>query len=368
MIDSGLKEYIPGKSISQVAAQYGISPENIIKLGSNENTLGPSHKVKEILLQNLNNGFQFEYYPDAMSESLVETIKKQFPQIGKAAIVAGNGMDHILECLGRLFLEPSQQQDKTLIHVPTFDYYEIITRWAKAEPIFFQTHLKDNFQLNVQAFLEQITEKVKMIFLCSPNNPTGNILSWPEIEQILQKAQKVGAKVFLDEAYSEFSQTTYIDQVQNYDNLIVGKTFSKVYGLASLRIGWAVLPQIFLDDYRKVQTPFNVNSLALIAAKAALEDQEHIEKTIQLNLKEKNFLKSELKKLGFEVLDSQANFLSFLAPDKDAKNFCLKLLTKGIIVRNASLFRGAPEGLVRLTVGTEKQNQKVIEVISSFNE
>jgi histidinol-phosphate/aromatic aminotransferase/cobyric acid decarboxylase-like protein len=135
--------------------------------------------------------------------SLLANAKRPF-------IIAGNGMDNILEATARLLLSPG---DKTIIHTPTFEYYEIVTKWAYAEPVFIETKAENNFKLNIEELLNQIDSKTKLIFLCNPNNPTGNSFEWAEIKEILQKAEKFGATVFLDEAYGEFAENSYINQV-----------------------------------------------------------------------------------------------------------------------------------------------------------
>lgn len=362
---SSLKPYIAGKSITEIAELYNLPPSNIVKLGSNENPFGSSPAALEAINYYLQKK-QFNFYPDALGQSLVKSIKQKFPEIGQAEIITGNGMDNILEGIARLILKKG---DQTLIHLPTFEYYEIITRWAEAEPVFYQTKSADNFKINIDEFLALIKPEIKIVFLCNPNNPTGNNLTWPEIEIVLKQAKKVGSFVFLDEAYIEYisPENSQIDKVQKYDNLMIGRTFSKIHGLAALRIGWGVLPSNLMTEYRKVQTPFSTNSLGLLAAEKALTDHEFIQKSFENNKIGLTYLSNSLKELGFTVFDSQANFLSFqVSPRFTAKEFCDYLLPKGIIVRNASLFRGSPDDLIRLTVGTPEQNKKVIQAIQAI--
>ena len=362
-----LKAYIPGRSISEIASAFDLAPAHIIKLGSNENPWGISPKaLTEISKLDQSFNQKLSFYPDALSQMLTEELKKKFPEIGNAAIIAGNGMDNILEATARLLLSPG---DKTIIHTPTFEYYEIVTKWAYAEPVFIETKAENNFKLNIEELLNQIDSKTKLIFLCNPNNPTGNSFEWTEIKEILQKAEKFGATVFLDEAYGEFAENSYINQVQHFPNLMIGRTFSKLYGLAAQRIGWGVIPHSYLDFYRKVQTPFSTNLLGLIAAKAALWDEEFIQKTISSNQIGKKYLSEKLQEFGFQVFPSQANFISFLAGKKFdyiSAGLCSQLLKQGIIVRDASLFRGAPTDLVRISIGRPDQNEKVISAIQSL--
>jgi histidinol-phosphate aminotransferase len=365
-----LKEYIPGRSITEIAKEYNLNPQNIIKLGSNENPWGASPKALETIRSFLSGPIDYKnnlgYYPDALGQSLVTSIKAKFPEIGTAEVITGNGMDNILEGLARLLLKPN---DKVLIHSPTFDYYELVSVWAKAEPVFIQTEAAKEFKLDIAELISKLNDQVKIVFLCSPNNPTGNVLAWNEIKEVIQAAKQFGSFVFLDEAYTEYAQQSFINEVQNFDNLIVGRTFSKVYGLAALRIGWAVLPKELLPYYRKVQTPFAVNTLGLLAAEASLNDDSFLQKSIAGNNEGLQFLGDELEKLGFKTFESKANFISFMAGHNfadDASALCLNLLQKGIIVRNASIFKGAPKGLIRLTVGQPEQNKKVISCLKEI--
>ncbi|MFN5539049.1 MAG: aminotransferase class I/II-fold pyridoxal phosphate-dependent enzyme, partial [Candidatus Melainabacteria bacterium] len=179
-----LKAFIPGRIISEISAAFDLDPAHIIKLGSNENPWGISPKaLTEISKLDQSFNQKLSFYPDALSQMLTEELKKKFPEIGNAAIIAGNGMDNILEATARLLLSPG---DKTIIHTPTFEYYEIVTKWAYAEPVFIETKAENNFKLNIEELLNQIDSKTKLIFLCNPNNPTGNSFEWAEIKEILQ--------------------------------------------------------------------------------------------------------------------------------------------------------------------------------------
>ncbi|MDJ0624886.1 MAG: histidinol-phosphate transaminase [Candidatus Caenarcaniphilales bacterium] len=366
-----LKEYIPGKSIPEIALEYGLKEDLIIKLGSNENPLGSPIKVLEKLKDFCKDDEGkilkiLSTYPDSLGQSLVKALKSTFTEIGQAEVIVGNGMDNILECLSRLLIEPGS---KTIIHTPTFEYYEMVTRWMHAEPIFVRTSTENNFELDLDEYLSKLSPEVKIAFLCSPNNPTGNTLDWSSIEKIILKAKETGTYVFLDEAYAEYSGSTHIDKVQKYNNLIIGRTFSKVYALAGLRVGWGVIPQTLLKNYRKIQTPFNLNRLSLISAIEALQQQDFIKESIEFNERGKIYLHDNLSKLGFKVFDTKANFLAFLAGKRfqnKAAELCQYLLTQGIILRNASYFRDASEDLVRITVGTSEQNSKIIKTLSDL--
>lgn len=353
-----LKSYQPGLSIDAIAKAYSLSPELIVKLSSNENPYGCSPKVIDALKSK---AYGVNIYPDALGESLVQKLKDKFPGIGNAEIVVGNGMDNILETIGRLIFEPA---DNAIIPIPTFSYYELVTCWMHATPIFVPTD-SETYQLNIDCVLRAVTPQTKIIFLCSPNNPTGNVLTWDEIQVILEYAQKLNICVFVDEAYVEYCSEVYsiIDRVQFYPNLIVGRTFSKLYGLAALRVGWAVMHESLLSEYRKVQTPFSVGSLGLYAAEVGLSDENFMADSIRNNDLGRKFLVQELNRLGYTSYPSQANFIAFEGGGSAAQT-CESLLQKGIIVRNVQKsFQGVNKELIRCTVGTPEQNQKFIEAL-----
>jgi histidinol-phosphate aminotransferase len=189
------------------------------------------------------------------------------------------------------------------------------------------------------------------------------VIPWNEIKAILNAAAKVGAVVFLDEAYSEYASESHLDKVQHITNLVIGKTFSKIYGLAGLRIGWAVIPENLLGEYRKVQTPFNTNKIGLLAAKAALTDQEFVQYSKEKNTANMQMFHAGLQKLEIKTFSSAGNFLSFEASNKflgSAEKLCANLRQKGIILRNASKFYGAPLNLVRATIGKEAEIEKIL--------
>lgn len=356
-----LKPYTPGKSIKEIAQAYNIKPENIIKLSSNENPYGFSPLVKKYLKENINN-IEFNLYPDALGNNLVNALKEKYPAItNNSEIVVGNGMDQILETLARLLLDNNSE---VIIPDLTFSYYGLIANWAGAK-INTMT-LDSEFNINIEYIKNNINKNTKIIFICSPNNPTGNITNWLEIQEVLKIAQEYNTYVFVDEAYIEFSNTeSVIKYSSEYNNLIIGRTFSKLYGLANLRVGWAVIPQELVSGYRKVQTPFVVNGLGLQSAIISLNDTEFINSTIQSNKQQRDYLTQELNKLKIKVFPSQANFV--MCQVSNANELCEKLLQQGIIIRNVSKsFPLAPNNLIRITIGTQEQNTKLIQVLQEI--
>ncbi len=343
----GIKEYVPGKSIDDIVAAYGLDPDSIIKLGSNENPLGPSPMAVEALIEHAP---QVSIYPSADANELVDALSVYtgFPASNIAA--SGPGMDGLIDGLMRLIIT---RGDEVIIPTPTFSYYEISARANGAVPVFVKRD--EDYAVDVEALLEVVSSRTKVVFLCSPNNPSGNLV--PEVD-VRAIAESTRGLVFVDEAYVEFADSSLAHLVNNYDNIIVGRTFSKAFGLAGLRIGYGIMPQWLKSEYMRAATPFNVSSAAIAAGVAALSDVEHLEKSIELAREGREYLKEHIP---FEVYDSQANFLMVDVAPLRAKDVCDGLLEKGIIVRDCSSFRDAGQSLVRVTVGIRGQNERVVE-------
>ena len=361
-------KYVAGLTVSQIVKKYNISETDIIKLNSNENPLGSSQKAVEAVKNYLAEFNKFSFYPEALGDSLVEKLRENFPEIKQdAEIITGNGLDNILEGFARLCVEPNSQ---VIIPSLTFSYYELISRWNEANIKFIENNTENNYSLNIEKLISIISDKTKVLFLCNPNNPTGEIIHEKNLELILDKCLKTGTFVFLDEAYIEYADNknnknikSFIGYVSKYPNLVVGRTFSKIYGLAGLRIGWGVIHKNLIESYRKVQTPFSLNILGLISAKESLSDREFLNKSFELNKTQREILIKNLRDLGFRTLESQANFVSFEAGEKFSNNskiLCEYLMQHGIVLRSSSL------KLVRQTVGTEEQNKKILEILKNL--
>ncbi|MBI2995451.1 MAG: histidinol-phosphate transaminase [Candidatus Melainabacteria bacterium] len=349
-----LHQYTAGKSIEEIRDKYKLDPKNILKLGSNENVLGSSKKAIKaatLALEKVN------LYPEVASSKLAAKIKSLFG-LKNVEVVVGNGMDHVFEMLARLFLNNG---DETIISNPTFSCYELNTLWAGAKSRIIPL-LKNNFQLNVNKILKLINKKTKIIFICSPNNPTGNLMNKEDIKTIL----KTGKIVFLDEAYIEFGGKSLVKWIEKYPNLIIGRTFSKIYGLAGFRVGYAFIHKSLVRYYLNSITPFVVSRPAQAAALAALDDKNFVKKTIKMVKNGKRFYYKEFKKLGIEYIPSDANFIT-IKTKKKSKELADKLLKKGIIARECSSFGQGSEYLLRITIGTREQNKRVVEEIKPCN-
>lgn len=347
-----LHQYTAGRSIEETADKYNLDPTRILKLGSNENVLGSSLRAKKaaaIALEKAN------IYPEVTSDKLAQKIKK-IHKLTNIEVVVGNGMDHIFEMVGRLFLNNG---DETIISVPTFSCYELVTLWAGAKPHLVPL-LKDSFQMNINKILSLINKKTKIIFICSPNNPTGNLMNVKDIKKILDSTDKI---VFLDEAYIEFSGKSLVSWIKKYPNLIIGRTFSKIYGLAGFRIGYAFIHKNLAKYYLNSITPFVVSKPAQAGAFAGLDDHSFVKKTINMVVEGKKFYYKELTKSGIRFYPTDANFIAINTSPQKAKVIATQLLKKGIIVRECSTFGYGGDKLLRITIGKREQNIRVMEAL-----
>lgn len=338
-----IAEYVPGKSIEEIVSAYGLEPTSIIKLGSNENPLGPSPKAIQALV---NVASYANIYPSADAIELREALSKYTGFPVSNLIASGPGMDGLLDGVCRLVIE---RGDEVIIPTPTFAYYELPARACGGKPVFVRR--KQDFSIDPEKILEAASGKTKIIFLCSPNNPSGNLLPENDLRKILENT---AALVFVDEAYVEFADRNLAGLVREYDNLVVGRTFSKVFGLAGLRLGYGIMPEWLAKEYIRAATPFSVSLPALKAGVAALSDTEHRKKSIDLARKGREYLK---EKIPFKVYPSQANFVLVDVAPLKAKAVTQNLMKKGIIVRSCDSFRDAGDSFIRITVGTPEQNE-----------
>lgn len=345
-----LHQYTAGRSIEEISIKYHLDPAKIIKLGSNENVLGTSIKAKLAATLTLD---KVNIYPEVTSSQLSNKIKK-LNRLKNVEVVAGNGMDHIFEMLARLFLNNG---DETIISVPTFTCYELATLWAGAKPRLVPL-LQSDFQMNVKKILSLINKKTKIIFICSPNNPTGNLMNTDDIKKILNSTDKI---VFLDEAYAEFSGKSLVKWIEKYPNLIIGRTFSKIYGLAGYRVGYAFIHKSLVTYYLNSITPFVISRPAQAASLAALDDHDFVKKTLKMVEEGKAFYYKELSKAGIKFFPSDANFITIKPTTVKPQVVAQELLKKGIIVRECSAFGHGAEKLLRITIGKKEQNQIVLK-------
>jgi len=349
--------YEPGKPIEEVEREYGISSS--VKLASNENPLGPSPKAVGAIRERLD---QLHLYPDGDCFYLKRSLATKLG-VAPDNLLFGNGSNEIIELAARTFLRPG---DEAVMARQAFVVYQLIVQAVGGKSV--EVPLRD-FTHDLPAIADAVTPRTKIIFLANPNNPTGTIYRRQEWESFLKK---ISPEVLLivDEAYFEYVQdSAYPDSLRYREGdraMLTLRTFSKLYGLAGLRIGYGVGPKSLIALMQRVRQPFNVNAVAQWAALAALDDADHVKRSLAVNAEGLKFLAQELGKLGLEFVPSCANFI--LVRVGKGQEVFQKLLAEGIIVRPMNGYQ-FPEH-VRVTVGTKEENRRFIEalgrIIKSF--
>ena len=346
--------YQPGKPISELKRERDLN--DVIKLASNENPLGPSPKALKAIKNVLNS---LHIYPDGSCFELRQKLAQRF-NVDGTQLLFGNGSDEVIKMFGLTFLESG---DKVLFCEPTFSEYTYATKLMGASK---HTAPLADYAFDLNALLKAIDSSTKLIFVCNPNNPTGAYLNHADVAKFLDKVPEHVLVVF-DEAYYEYvTAEDFVDSlsfVREGRNVAVLRTFSKIYGLAGLRIGYGVAPKHIAELVHRVREPFNVNALAQIGALAALDDEDHVEQSRRQNQAGKEYLYRELADLNLEFIPTQANFI-FFDLDQNAGLVFEKLLDKGIICRKGEVF-GCPTWL-RVTIGTETENRRFISALKTI--
>ncbi len=350
-----LVPYQPGKPIDETKRELGIS--DVIKLASNENCYGPVPSVPKALEAALS---ELALYPDSHAFLLKQELKGLYSHYGikPEHIMVGNGTDELINLAIRTFLLPGENAVSLW---PTFPAYSLKLKAANREEI--RVNLDDSLEVDAAAILAAVNDKTKLIFLANPNNPSGLYLPKAEFEKLLKNLPS-GVLVFCDEAYREYCDEPdfpdSLSYLKDYPQLLVSRTFSKIYGLAALRLGYLLGQATLIDYMNRCRDPFNVNSLAQLAGQVALRDRAYIDKCCQLNKVERSWLYEEYKKLGLRTWPSVTNFIlvDFAQP---VLPLFETLLHKGIIIRpldGSGLYTYA-----RITVGTHSQNERLIRAL-----
>lgn len=351
-----LQPYQPGKPLDELEREYGIT--GAVKLASNENPLGPGAKVIAAIQANLSD---ITRYPDGNGFGLKQALVNKYPAIAINQITLGNGSNDVLEIIARAFVCES---DEVIYSEYAFAVYPIVTQAIGAKAVV--TPAKD-WGHNLNAMLAAITNKTKLIFIANPNNPTG---TWLDEETLGNFLSSIPSHVIvvLDEAYFEFAgHSKYgiegypdgIELLKEFDNLIVTRTFSKAYGLAGLRVGYAVANKDLTNILNRVRQPFNVNLLALKAAEVALSDTDYLDASAKLNHEQMKFVTDSFKSLGIDFIPSIGNFVCIKVDDAAA---CYEnLLKHGIIVRPVANY--GMQNYLRVSIGTATENQRFLDAL-----
>ncbi|MBK6401796.1 MAG: histidinol-phosphate transaminase [Rhodocyclaceae bacterium] len=345
-----ISPYIPGKPMTQLAREMGIPVDKIVKLASNENPLGMSPRARVAVEQAIAG---IERYPDQFD--LIKALADR-TRLAQEQIVLGNGSNDVLDLAARVFLAPGRS---AVMAQHAFAVYPLATVSTGAECIVVPAK---HYGHDLDAMLAAIRSDTRLVWIANPNNPTGNFLPYSEIKAFLAKVPAAVA-VVLDEAYTEYlapaDRVDTLSWIRDFPNLIVTRTFSKVYGLAGLRVGYAAASPAVADLMNRVRQPFNVNNLALAAAIAALDDHVFLAESYQLNRRGMEQLVTGIKRLGLEHIPSHGNFVTFKVSDGGAVN--QKLLRQGVIVRPIGGY-GLPNHL-RVTIGLERENDCFLQAL-----
>jgi len=345
--------YQPGKPISELAREMGLDERKIVKLASNENPLGVSPKAKAAIKKAL---AELGRYPDGNAFELKAALSRRHG-VPQECIVVGNGSNDLLEMAAGAFLAPGRA---AVYSQHAFAVYPLATQARGATGIVVPAK---NYAHDLAAMLAAITPETRVVFIANPNNPTGTFASGEEIGNFLARARRDVA-VVVDEAYTDYLPPNLrydsVALLKKYPNFIVTRTFSKVYGLAGLRVGFGLMHPDVAELLNRVRQPFNVNSLALAAAAAALEDRKFVAKSTKMNRSGLAKLERELKTLGLEAIPSCANFVTFRV--SRARTVYERLLRQGVIVRPLAGY-DMPDHL-RVTVGTPRENEKFLKALT----
>jgi histidinol-phosphate aminotransferase len=344
--------YVAGKPIAELAREMGIS--DAVKMASNENALGPSPLAMKAIEDSLRKA---HVYPESSAPELRTALAAR-NGISPECVILGNGSDEIMEMAAHVFIRPG---DEAVMGENAFAMYRICVEAFGGRPV--QVPLK-NYRMDLASMAEAVTERTRLIFLAIPNSPTGTVVSRSEFESFYKDLPKEGLVLLVDEAYHEYIQEDDcprgLDYLGGEVPVMVLRTFSKIYGLAGLRIGYGLGDPWLIELMNRVRPPFNANSIAQIGALAALEDTPHLRRSIETTRTGIRYISGELAALGFEVIPSQANFVSFCA-GVNAKPIYEALLKEGVIVRHLASF--GMEKCIRVTVGRDWENKLFISAL-----
>ena len=346
-----LEPYSPIEPVDVLSPRLGIPADKLVKLDGNENPYGPSPKAREALAS-----FPwYHIYPDPLQRNLRAALSG-YTGVGIDHIVAGSGSDELIDLIMRLFITSG---DKVISCPPTFGMYRFNTEVCGGRIL--EIPRKEGLHLDIEAIKNAADERTKLIFIASPNNPTGNALGLEEVDAILG----TGAVVVIDEAYYEFCGCTAVPMVAENERLIVLRTFSKWAGLAGLRVGYGIFPAYIADLVLRMKPPYNVNVAALVAAMATLEDLDEQRKSIQAIVAERKRLFSELSNIPFlKPMPSQANFILCTLNQGSAGNLKRFLVERGILIRQ---IESAPfTNSIRVSVGKPEDTDEFLKAVRQW--
>ncbi|HKK55992.1 histidinol-phosphate transaminase [Marinobacter sp.] len=349
-----LSPYQPGKPVSELAREFGLDPDSIVKLASNENPLGPSAKALSAIKETLADICR---YPDGNGFDLKQALSGRYG-IGPQQITLGNGSNDVLEVITRCFAAPG---DEVVYSQYAFAVYPLVTQAIGATGVSVPAR---DYGHDLDAMADAVTDRTKLVFVANPNNPTGTVHGGRAIKAFLDRIPG-RVLVVLDEAYCEYLQgDDYVDGLSllgRYPNLIVTRTFSKAWGLAALRVGYSVSSSEIASFLNRVRQPFNVDSIAMAAATAVLSDDQYLQRSCEINTRGMAQLESAFKEMKLAYIPSAGNFIS-VEVGEHAEQINQSLLEQGVIVRPIGGY-GLPRHL-RVSIGLPEENERLIAALA----
>lgn len=347
-----IKPYVPGKPIEEVQRELGI--KDVIKLASNENPLGPSPDAVRAIQEAAERVY---LYPDGNCYYLKNALAEKHG-VSPENIIVGNGTDEIIKMLAEAYLNPG---DEIVVADPTFSEYEFAALVMAGRAVKVPCR---SFRHDLKAMAAAITPKTRLVFICNPNNPTGTIVGQMMLDNFLKEIPP-SVLVVLDEAYADYVTAEHYPDSLAYvrygrPNIIVLRTFSKIYGLAGLRVGYGVAVPEIIKNLNRVREPFNVNLVAQAAAIAALKDEAHYRKSREVNIEGKQYLYEQFTAMGLAYVPTETNFI-FVDVNRDSRDVFQEMLKQGVIVRTGDIF--GYDTYLRVTIGTPRQNERFIKAL-----
>ena len=325
-IVSEMDSYVPGKSQDEIASEFNLNKDDIIKLGSNENPFGPSAKAIEAIGKECKN---INRYPESVLNELQQELANYSGVKQSQVIIGGDGADEIIDVLAKTFID---EGDEFIVPLPSYMYYEYLLQQYGAHPVYAKWNLEEN-KLDTDSILNSINDKTKMIFLCTPNNPTGTLIDEKDIRDIASGNPDV--LIVVDEAYFEYAEVTNKDLINEFDNIFIIRTMSKVMGLAGMRMGYGLACSEIIEYMHRIKPVFSLTRLSYVAALNTLRDKNYIETSIEKGIESREYLYNELSKIdSLNVFPSKSNFMLIGIKDTGftASEFAFELMKKGVIV------------------------------------
>lgn len=343
---AGIRPYEAASSRDKIA-ERGV--DDVFKLDWNESTIPPSPRVIQAITQFLSNTHHLNWYPELYSRRLT-TALAGYVGVPEESILVTNGSDDALDLICRTYLD---EGDEVVVPSPTYTHF-LVYAGARGAQI-LRVYGEDPFHQNLEGILKSVGFRTKVVYLVSPNNPTGIMYTEEQVSRLLEAAP--GAIVIVDEAYFEFCGVSVVELTQRYRNLVVTRTFSKSFGIAGLRIGYAVACPEVIETLKRIFNPKSVNALGQIAAEAALSDREYLDGYVDSVTRAKELIRDHLEERGLECHVTPANYVLIRVPD--AKRFCALLEEEGVYIRDRSSI-AQMQHYVRMSVGTVEQTGEIL--------